>query len=879
MSPARHPRHSPFDSAEEPVNSSSTPSTSTQSNRDIIALRIALQLSCLSLPGVNESTPSTADLAQNISVLFTEIASSTISQLLKDAVDQVPAMQALTAELKLAREAGEHEKTTLREALAEEKTAREALEARLVAVEASLGSIGPYITCSKAVGDKDAEQMVVERCSSAATIEEEKLAEVRGRKRSRKDEPGLEEEQKSSMSSGILEQMAERIEMLEEEAGKLTDVLSIVQKLEDESDAARRTDSYNQTFIDNRFAQHTTAINKLEKRPMTDCAYYSRLKRPIPSRAAAIFPRTLPNFRPLFTLTSSFIDPTDTTWIPPASLKPSTMVNDHRPLNLLSQTVGPLVPALSPHTLGEHFSHTAAQYQDSPAFISLWERPDQHDTSCPAGGIRPGEDCLRWSFAQMEREVLRAERALRAIGLKKGDRVGVLLGNGSAYVALQWATAKLGIIFATINPASKGPELVSALSLTTCRALFISPTIRNTNFLETLHQLLPALSGSNPHGLQDVSLPELKSIVLVDNTNIGAESFAAFLEEEKVGGMGWRDVLEQSGIEKKLVGEPEKLFSQEVINLQFTSGTTGLPKAVALTHHNLLNNGFLIGECMKLRPPAPEDGWHGEKLCNSPPMFHCFGTGIAAGSPVPDEIMRKLIKRMNLCDIVITYGQTETSPATIMSTTDSPVSLRCTTVGQVLPHTSIRIVDTSHPLYPSPVTPSIPIDTPGELWSAGYAVMDGYWENQEETDKVVFTDEGGLRWMRTGDEAVMDAEGYVSIVGRMKDIIIRGGENIFPVVVEARALLLPGIADCSVIAVPCRRMMEAVGAFVQREDSEAGRNVTAEQLSDHIDRLMSHQAKPEWIWWLGEDGVQAEFPKTASGKIVRTLSIPTSRKF
>lgn len=166
---------------------------------------------------------------------------------------------------------------------------------------------------------------------------------------------------------------------------------------------------------------------------------------------------------------------------------------------------------------------------------------------------------------------------------------------------------------------------------------------------------------------------------------------------------------------------------------------------------------------------------------------------------MPDEVMRRLVKRMNLRDLTITYGMTETSPATVMSSTTDSLALRCTTVGRVLPHTHVRIVDPHHPLYPSSTMPSVPVGVAGELWSAGYALQKGYWNNQEETDKCMFSDEEGVRWIMTGDQALMDKDGYISIVGRIKDIIIRGGENLFPVVIENRALMLEGIADCSLV--------------------------------------------------------------------------------
>ncbi|KAM0746277.1 acetyl-CoA synthetase-like protein [Meredithblackwellia eburnea MCA 4105] len=612
---------------------------------------------------------------------------------------------------------------------------------------------------------------------------------------------------------------------------------------------------------------------------------------------------------------------------PPPTARPTQV-----PVDNISYTIGPNHPPLDERTLASFWNETVAKYPDSPALVSRWEREDHHVEG-------KGEIGLRWSYKEMDEHVEALAKGLLKMGLKKGDRIGVFLGNGSAYAALQWATAKVGIILACINPAAKGPELLNALNLTTCSALFISPTIKRVDLTEMLFELFPSLKSNHEIGqISEPACPSLKSIVMVDNTVDGRDKFEEKLQELSLPGLDFRQLL----VWDKKPLKSEKLDNHEIINLQFTSGTTGLPKAVSLTHRNLLNNGFHIGNLMKLRPPAP--GWAGERLANVPPLFHCFGivlgnmavwthggciiypaetfdptktlrtvveekctalhgvptmfvaelalldmiesgydvpglsdlapldfsslrTGIAAGSPVPDETMRKLMKRMNMTELVITYGQTETSPATVMSSTDDPVDLRCTTVGQVMPHARVRVVNPADPLYPSPETPSLPIGVPGELWSAGYAVCHGYWNNAAETEKSIFMDEEGVRWMRTGDEAIMNKDGYVSIVGRIKDIIIRGGENIFPVVVENRALLLSGVADCSVIAVPCPRMGEAVGAFVQREDSAAGRALTKEQISEHVHKLLSHQSRPEWVWWLGEDGVATEYPKTASGKI------------
>lgn len=215
---------------------------------------------------------------------------------------------------------------------------------------------------------------------------------------------------------------------------------------------------------------------------------------------------------------------------------------------------------------------------------------------------------------------------------------------------------------------------------------------------------------------------------------------------------------------------------------------------------------------------------HAEASDTDPILFFPR-TGIAAGSPVPDEVMRRLVSRMNLRDVCITYGQTETSPASTMSRTSDPLPLRCTTVGQVLPHTHVRIVDPLHEAYPDPDMPSVEVGQAGELWSGGYAVFKGYWGNEEETNKCSFVDREGVKWMRTGDQATMDEEGYVRIVGRIKDLIIRGGENLFPVVIEARTLLLPGIEDCSFVVVAPSCPSLPFADFFRSQDNRRTRRI------------------------------------------------------
>lgn len=600
--------------------------------------------------------------------------------------------------------------------------------------------------------------------------------------------------------------------------------------------------------------------------------------------------------------------------------------------------------------MGGYFDHIVRRYPSSPALIVRHEAPDIHSPTY-AGGALINEECLRWNYSQFSAHADALARGLLRSGLKKGDRIGAVLGNSSAYCLLQLATARTGIILACINPAAGQTELLAALNLSGCSALFVVPSLKRSNFLATLKNMLPSLTtspslnesplfSSRKHitSIEDSECPSLRSIFVCDNTPLGADGFGKFLGS--VGfGSDFRELMEWEGV--GITGVDRLSSPNDIINMQFTSGTTGASKAVSLTHRNLLNNGILVAECMDLQLPSLT--FAGEVLANIPPMFHCFGivlgnlavwskagcivfpnetfdpaltlraviqekcsalhgvptmflaelalldkldagedvpglsdlsdhtlhlrTGIAAGSPVPDELMRRLVSRLRLKDLVITYGMTETSPATVMSRTTDSVALRCTTVGRVLPHTAIRIVDPAHPLYPDESVPSVPVGVSGELWSAGYALQTGYWNNQSETDKVHFTDKDGLRWIRTGDQAIMNEEGYISIVGRIKDIIIRGGENLFPVVIENKLLQNDAVFDCAVIAVPCPRFLEVPAVFVIRAPTPAGAALTRQSIAEYVSSNLSHQSKPEWVWFLGEDTAQTAWPTTASGKI------------
>ncbi|EJU02271.1 acetyl-CoA synthetase-like protein [Dacryopinax primogenitus] len=530
----------------------------------------------------------------------------------------------------------------------------------------------------------------------------------------------------------------------------------------------------------------------------------------------------------------------------------------------------------------------------------MHERADQYGAKIQGSSDKR----LRWTYGEMDRAIDALAKGLVAMGVTKGDRVGAVLPNCSAYALLQWATARIGAILVTFNPQYKTHELLAALNLTTSKALFITPYLKKVHFLQTLIEALPSykLDSLRQHELAEPALPALRSLVLVDNLHDPDE-----------------DGLEASEV-KRLEASNTK---DEVINLQFTSGTTGLPKAVSLTHFNLLNNGRYIGDCMRLTPA--------DRLCNVPPLFHCFGlvlgnlaawthgstiiypsgffdpraildtveaekctalhgvpthflgvlgeletggkkwdtstlrTGIAAGSPIPIELMKELIENLALTEVTIAYGMTETSPVSFQTRTDDPLTKRAETVGRIMPQTKAKIVDEHGNI--------VRLGEHGELCVAGYLVQKGYWEDQEQTDRVLKRHPGDpdTLWMMTGDVASMDAEGYLQIVGRIKDIIIRGGENLFPVQIENCLTDHHAIREAAVVSVPDSKYVEVPGAWVVRSNPKhpGAVHLSAKDVRKVVFDGMNRQNAPDYVWFLGEDGVPGELPKTASGKVMK----------
>ena len=500
---------------------------------------------------------------------------------------------------------------------------------------------------------------------------------------------------------------------------------------------------------------------------------------------------------------------------------------------------------------------------------------------------------LRYSYGEFNEVVERCARALLALGLKKGDHVAVWGQNVPEWVTLQFATGKTGTVLVTINPAYKSNELRYVLEQSDAAVLFLTEGVKDVDFVEILQRAVPDLVEAESGELEVEGLPHLKNVVLIGDEagNVpGLTPYKEFLEgAEKVS-------------EEELSELQATLDADEVINMQYTSGTTGFPKGVQLTHENIVKNAFHIGECMEL---GPED-----RVCIPVPFFHCFGcvlgtlntvthegtmvpveqfdpeevlkavheerctallgvptmfiaelehenygeydtsslrTGIMAGSPCPEEVMKQVVNDMGAEEITIAYGQTESSPVITQTRTDDPIELRVSTVGRKLPEVEVKIVDVD-------TGEEVGTGEQGDLCTRGYHVMKGYYKMEDRTREVI--DEDG--WLHTGDLAVMDENGYVKITGRAKDMIIRGGENIYPREIEEFLYTHPDVSDVQVYGVPDEKYGEQVAAAII---PKSGASLTEEGVKEFCRENIASYKVPEYV-----DFVE-EYPMTASGKI------------
>ncbi|OBF93779.1 AMP-binding protein [Mycobacterium sp. 852002-51163_SCH5372311] len=523
------------------------------------------------------------------------------------------------------------------------------------------------------------------------------------------------------------------------------------------------------------------------------------------------------------------------------------------PQEPLSYDRGPSQPPLLETTIGANFAAAGAEYPDRDALVDVW-----------AG--------RRWTYAELLAAVRRLATGLLRAGIGTGDRVGIWAPNRWEWVLVQYATAEIGAILVTINPAYQARELDYALRQSGVAMVIAAPSFKTTDYAAMLAEVAPRC-------------PDLRDVVLMES-----DRFAELTATDADPGA--------------LANIAATLDPRDPINIQYTSGTTGSPKGATLSHRNILNNGYLVGELLEYT--------EADRICIPVPFYHCFGmvmgnlaatshgacmvipaagfepdatlravqaerctslygvptmfiaelglpdfadyqldslrTGIMAGSSCPVEVMRKVVDRMHMAGISICYGMTETSPVSTQTRTDDPLDRRVATVGRVGPHLEIKVIDPGS-------GKTVPRGVAGEFCTRGYSVMAGYWNEPEKTAEVIDAD----GWMHTGDLAAMDEHGYVEIMGRIKDIVIRGGENISPREIEEFLYTHPDIVDAQVIGVPDARYGEELMAVVKLRDGADG--LTVDGLRDFCSGQIAHFKIPRYFW------IVDEFPMTVTGKI------------
>jgi fatty-acyl-CoA synthase len=504
-------------------------------------------------------------------------------------------------------------------------------------------------------------------------------------------------------------------------------------------------------------------------------------------------------------------------------------------------------------TIGDNFDRAAQRWPDRDALV---DRASQR----------------RWTYAQLGAEIDALAHGLLAARIGKGDRVGIWAPNCAEWLLTQYATAKIGAILVNINPAYRTSELEYVLNQAGIRLLIAARSFKTADYAEMISQVRPRC-------------PALHRVLLI-------------------GSPEWDALSVHDADPAALADQQATLSSDDPINIQYTSGTTGFPKGATLSHHNILNNGYFVGELCGYT--------EADRICVPVPLYHCFGmvmgnlaatshgaalvypapsfepaatlaavaqqrctslygvptmfiamlaaadfesydlsslrTGIMAGSPCPVEVMKQVVDRMGMTEVTICYGMTETSPVSTQTRADDSLERRVSTVGRVHPHLEVKVIDPDTGL-------TVPRGVPGELCTRGYSVMLGYWQQPEQTAEVI----DQARWMHTGDIAVMDAEGYLNITGRIKDLVIRGGENVYPREIEEFLYTHPDILDAQVIGVPDARYGEELCAWVRLRPGAP--ELTAEALRDFAAGKLAHYKIPRYVHLV------EEFPMTVTGKV------------
>lgn len=538
-------------------------------------------------------------------------------------------------------------------------------------------------------------------------------------------------------------------------------------------------------------------------------------------------------------------------------------------------------------TIGEMLRETAKRFGDREAVVFPKITPKE----TPRAETGPDE-CYRLTFRELDDRVDEVALALLGLGIKQGDHVAVWATNWPRWVLLQFATARIGAVLVTINPAYRKAELAYVLKQSDARVLFLVDEFRRSNFFGILNEAIPQLAQSNADALQLADFPKLDRIIAMKGS-------------ATKGLMNWHEFMALAkGVTKaELETREAQLKAGDAINIQYTSGTTGFPKGAMLTHRNLLLNAFYIGAC--------QDFSEQDRVCVPVPFYHCFGcvlgvlaaavygaamivpaeyfdplatldaieqeratsiygvptmfiaqlehptfagrdlaslrTGIMAGSPCPIEVMKRVVSDMGAKEVTIAYGQTEASPVITQTRTDDPLHLRVQTVGRPIPNIEVKLVD--------PETGNTLGDNvQGELCTRGHVVMLGYYNNPEGTTSAIDAD----GWLHTGDLALRQSDGYYRITGRIRDMICRGGENIYPREIEEFLYTHPAVQDVAIVGVPDPKYVEEVAAWIRVKE---GAQVTEDEIRQYCKANLAHYKVPKYVRFV------TEFPQTVTGKI------------